>query len=177
MIKEVDAVTLKSWLDKGEAVLFDVREADEHAREHIAGANLTPLSRFDATRLANDNDKIMVFHCRSGNRTAQAAPQLLTCGSGEIYHLQGGIEAWKKAGFPVNFNAKQPISIMRQVQIVAGSLVVLGIVLAAFVSPWFALLSGFVGAGLAMSGITGTCLMATMLGALPYNRRTMTVQS
>ena len=68
-------------------------------------------------------------------------------------------------------NRKAPISIMRQVQIVAGTLVLLGVLLGWLVSPWFFALSAFVGAGLTFAGISGTCAMANLLGFLPYNRR------
>jgi len=68
----------------------------------------------------------------------------------------------------VNKNA--PISIMRQVQIVAGSLVLIGTLLGVFVSPKFLFLSGFVGAGLLFAGITNTCAMAQLLAKLPYNQ-------
>ena len=64
----------------------------------------------------------------------------------------------------------KPISLMRQVQITAGLLVVLGAALASLVSPWFILLSGFVGAGLVFAGVTDTCMMARMLSKLPYNQ-------
>jgi len=173
MLKEVDAKTLHRWIEDDEAVLIDVREAEEYAKEHIIGARLVPLSGFDKADFAADRNKIAVFHCRSGNRTQMAAPQLLQSGFADVYHLDGGIEGWKKAGYPVHFDARQPISIMRQVQIVAGSLVLLGAVLALLVSPWFALLSAFVGGGLAVAGATGTCLMANMLSMLPYNRRAL----
>jgi hypothetical protein len=59
---------------------------------------------------------------------------------------------------------------MRQVQIAAGSLVVLGQLLAWLVTPAFGLLSAFVGAGLIVAGVTGYCGMANLLGRLPYNR-------
>ena len=59
---------------------------------------------------------------------------------------------------------------MRQVQITAGSMVVLGIVLALLVSPWFMALSAFVGAGLAFAGLSGTCAMASLLAQMPWNK-------
>jgi len=65
----------------------------------------------------------------------------------------------KKAGIPV----------MRQVQITAGSLVVLGVALAA-VSPWFLALSAFVGCGLVFAGATGWCGMAKLLALMPWNK-------
>jgi rhodanese-related sulfurtransferase len=79
--------------------------------------------------------------------------------------------AWKRAGYPVVRDPKAPISLFRQVQIVAGSLVLLGTVLGATVSPWFLLLSGLVGAGLVFAGVTNTCAMGMLLAQLPYNRR------
>jgi rhodanese-related sulfurtransferase len=169
-LQEIDAKTLKSWLDQDKAVLIDIREADEYAREHIAGSRLVPLSGFNPNDFPKDHEKIGVFHCNSGNRTCEAAPDILRSGFAEVYHLDGGIQAWKKAGLPVELNRKAPISIMRQVQIAAGSLVVLGVLLALFVSPWFMALSAFVGAGLMVAGITGFCSMANLMAFMPWNR-------
>jgi hypothetical protein len=59
---------------------------------------------------------------------------------------------------------------MRQVQIAAGSLVLLGLALAAFVSPAWAALSAFIGAGLLFAGISGWCGMARLLALMPWNR-------
>ena len=61
---------------------------------------------------------------------------------------------------------------MRQVQIVAGSLVVLGIVLGLWISPPFLAVSAFVGAGLVFAGSTGWCGMAKLLALMPWNRAT-----
>ena len=85
--------------------------------------------------------------------------------------LEGGLEQWKQAGLPVAKDRGQPIEILRQVQIAAGSLALLGVVLGFTVHPVFFALSGFVGAGLIGAGISGTCLMAKLLAAMPWNRR------
>ena len=61
---------------------------------------------------------------------------------------------------------------MRQVQLAAGGLVVLGVVLGSTVSPWLYGVAGFVGAGLMFAGATGFCGMARMLQHMPWNRRT-----
>jgi hypothetical protein len=61
---------------------------------------------------------------------------------------------------------------MRQVQIAAGSMIVLGVVLGMLVAPGFYLLSGFVGAGLVFAGVTGTCGLASVLRLMPWNRET-----
>jgi len=173
-LREIDPVTLKRWLDEDKAVLIDIRDSDEYVREHIPGSRLVPLSSFAEADFPQEHDKIAVFHCNTGNRTCQAAPQILGAGFQDVYHLDGGLKAWKAAGLPIDLNLKAPISIMRQVQITAGSMVVLGIVLALLVSPWFMALSAFVGAGLVFAGVSNTCAMASMLGMMPWNRRIQT---
>lgn len=169
-LREVDPITLKSWMDQDRVVLVDIREADEFAREHIKGARLAPLSSFDPADFPGEPGKAGVFHCASGNRTSQAASEVLRTGFSEVYSLAGGIQAWKKAGLPVNRNRSAPLPIMRQVQIAAGALVLIGVVLAVLVSPWFMALSAFVGAGLMVAGITGFCGMANLLAIMPWNR-------
>ena len=84
--------------------------------------------------------------------------------------LGGGIAAWKAAGLPVLRDHRKPIEMMRQVQIVAGILVLIGVGLGATVDPKFFALSGFVGAGLVFAGATGTCGMARLLALAPWNK-------
>jgi rhodanese-related sulfurtransferase len=156
------------------AVLIDVREADEHARERIPGARHHALSRIDVESPVRAGDDVLVFHCRSGARTRGNAHRIAsaaqTC---ETYILDGGLEAWKKAGLPVTLDRSQPIDLMRQVQIAAGGLVLAGVLLGALVAPGFYALSGFVGAGLLFAGISGFCGMARLLALMPWNRRAL----
>jgi rhodanese-related sulfurtransferase len=169
-MNDVDAATLKSWMDRGEAVLVDVREENEFARESIPGATLVPLSKFDPARVPAANGKKLVVHCLSGKRSANAQAQLAKAGISAI-NFSGGIMDWKAAGFPIRENKSAPLPIMRQVQIAAGSLVLAGAILGTFAHPGFYGLSAFVGAGLVFAGVTGWCGMASVLGLLPYNRR------
>lgn len=174
-LREIDAATLKSWLDGGKAQLVDVREADEFAHERIPGAASAPLSKFETAPLpAFDgkaaNGKTLVLHCASGARSAKAAQILFQRGAGEVIHLKGGIAAWKQAGYATASSAGAKLPVMRQVQIAAGSLALLGVVLGFAVHPGFFVLSGIVGAGLLLAGISGNCMMANLLMKLPYNR-------
>lgn len=171
-VQDVDPATLSEWLARGEAVLVDVREAGEHARERIAGSRLMPLSGFDPKEAPDGSGQRLVLHCRSGARSAQAAALLAASGRSAV-HLRGGLQAWKAAGLPVEFNPRVPISLMRQVQIVVGSLILVSVALGAAVSPWFLLLTGFFGAGLLFAGLTGMCGMAALLGMMPWNRATV----
>jgi rhodanese-related sulfurtransferase len=156
-------------LIKQGAALVDIREADEHARERIPGAHHRPLSKLDTTD--SIEQPIVIFHCRSGARTAGNAAALAGKAKYEAFILEGGLEAWRKAGLPVKLDRSQPIDLMRQVQIAAGGLVVLGAALGFFVAPAFYALSAFVGAGLLFAGISGFCGMARVLALMPWNKR------
>ncbi|MCG9890727.1 MAG: rhodanese-like domain-containing protein [Thermosynechococcaceae cyanobacterium MS004] len=171
ILKLVDAETLKQWIDQDAVTLVDVREPSEYAAEHISGAVLVPLSRFSPAQIPVVKDKKLVLYCRSGNRSGQAAQRLFQAGFQDVTHLSCGLSDWAEKGLPLNIDKTAPISLMRQVQIVAGSLMLTGTVLGALVSPWFLLLSGFVGAGLVFAGVTDTCAMAMLLAKLPYNQR------
>ena len=85
---------------------------------------------------------------------------MLDAGYVDVLELQGGLNAWKQAGLPTIKSKSAPISIMRQVQIIAGSLILTGTLLGALINPGFLFLSGFVGAGLLFAGVSGTCMMA-----------------
>jgi len=154
------------------AVLVDIRNHDEHAREHIPGAVLWPVSQ-PAVPLPKGAAKTVVFHCRSGARTQANAARLAAAAGCDAFLLSGGLEAWKRAGLPVKQARRQPIELMRQGQIAAGSLVLAGVVIAATLSPYGVLLSGFVGAGLVFAGVSGFCSMARLLAWMPWNRRTV----
>lgn len=169
-LNPISAQELKRRLETGDAILIDIRETDEHAREHILGARLAPLSAIDAHDFDRDHGKAAVFHCKSGMRTQANAAKLLARGFHEAYFLEGGIEAWKRAGLPVHANRAAPMEIMRQVQIAAGSLILVGAILGWLVDPLFYALSAFVGAGLTFAGATGWCGMAMLLKAMPWNR-------
>jgi rhodanese-related sulfurtransferase len=161
---------VRERINAGRAVLVDIREPDEFARSHVKGAQSHPLSSWEKAHLSIDPDADVIFTCRSGMRTAGACDRLAARVNGDAFVLDGGLDAWAKAGLPVETNADAPMEIMGQVQIAAGSLVLIGVLLGFLVAPaWFAL-SGFVGAGLTFAGISGFCGMARLLMLAPWNR-------
>jgi rhodanese-related sulfurtransferase len=160
-------------LADGTAILVDIREPMEHAREAIPKARLHTLSTLDAGSLSTaggPKKQAVIFHCQSGKRTADNAARLQACGVPEAYILEGGLSGWKAAGYPTSIDLSKPIELQRQVQIAAGTLVLLGVLLTWLVSPLFMLLSAFVGTGLVFAGVSGWCGMARILGAMPWNR-------
>jgi rhodanese-related sulfurtransferase len=153
---------------KDGGVLIDIRNADEHARERISGATHSPLGADAAAVPANA--RYAIFHCRSGMRTAANAATLSQSTPCEAFILEGGLDAWKRAGLPVEQDKTQPLELMRQVQITAGMLVLIGAILGFSVHPAFYGLSAFVGAGLTFAGVSGWCGMAHLLRIMPWNR-------
>lgn len=102
-IKTINATTLKSWLEKNEALLVDVREPEEHAAENIPGALSIPLNALSAQKLPETAHKKLVFHCKLGKRSLSACEKLAAANPNlEIFTLEGGIDSWNQAGYPVN---------------------------------------------------------------------------
>ena len=98
---------------------------------------------------------------------------MLVCHSGRrsaLADLGGGIPTWQQAGLPLHRLNNAPLPLMRQVQIAAGSLVLIGLGLGGWVAPAWILLSWFVGAGLVFAGVSGFCGMARLLALMPWNR-------
>lgn len=150
------------------AKLVDIRDRDEYAREHIPGAANIPVAEID--RL-DAGDCPVVFHCRSGARTQANAARLAAVTGAPCYVIEGGIDAWRRDGLEVRADRRQPLELMRQVQLAAGGLVLLGVVLGFLLGPGFFILSAFVGAGLMLAGATGWCGMARLLRHMPWNRQ------
>ena len=106
--------------------------------------------------------------CQIGKRSDEACQRFMTAGFEQAVNVECGTEAWRPAGLPVE-GEKGVVWIRRQVQIIAGGLVLTGAVLGMLVHPWFTGVA--VGAGLMFAGIADTCAMGTVLTWMPWNRR------
>ena len=167
---------LHDRLQQGEKLhLLDVRTPAEHAGIHVPEVQLVPLDQLDATKLASVNgfakDQPLYIFCRTGNRAKQAAEKLEKSGYAQCHVVDGGTMAWAEAGLPVTRGTSKVISLERQVRIAAGGLVLTGVLLAQFVNPAFIWLSGFIGAGLTLAGITDWCGMGMLIAKMPWNQR------
>ena len=164
----ISARDLADQLAEQRVNVIDVREPVEYASGHIAGSLNVPLSRITQADLPSGP---LVLVCHSGNRSAKALAQLVQQGHPHpLADLEGGLPAWQQAGLPVRKLRNAPLPLMRQVQIAAGSLVLLGLILSKVVAPGWSLLSWFVGAGLVFAGVSGFCGMARLLALMPWNR-------
>lgn len=153
-------------------VLIDIRERAEYLREHIPDARSLPLTDIMADKTIEATERqTVIFHCSAGMRTAQNASVLMNAARPATALLMaGGINAWKSASLPTIKDKKQPLPIMRQVQIVAGTLILISVGLGYTIDSRLFLLSGFIGAGLLFAGMSGLCGMASLLLKMPWNR-------
>ncbi|HBH26777.1 MAG TPA: hypothetical protein DDX54_05195 [Rhodospirillaceae bacterium] len=101
-LQHVTPHQLKEWMDKGMAILVDVRPSEEYEDVRIEGSILLPMESLQHAMLPHNPDKIIVFHCHKGERGARAAQACLEhVPHRRIYCLEGGIGAWIEAGFSV----------------------------------------------------------------------------
>lgn len=164
----ISAAELHDALQQQRVLLIDVREPNEYNNAHIPGALLCPLA--NVKELAPPCDTPVVLYCESGRRSRMAYETLASRGFKNLKNLEGGIQRWKQGGYPITGAVSAPISLMRQVQIVAGSLILTGVILGFTLNSGFFFLAGLVGAGMLFAGLSGRCLMAQLLMRLPFNR-------
>lgn len=92
------------------AVLVDIREPSEHAQTGVIPGSVSaprgmlefwadPTSPYHRPEF--DPSRRVILHCAAGGRSALAADTLKQMGYANVAHLEGGIEAWTKAGQPV----------------------------------------------------------------------------
>ena len=151
--------------------MIDVREYPEFAAGHIEGSELVPLGSLEATSEHWDREGPLTLVCRSGRRSEQARALLAGKGFTNLEILRGGIETCEFSGVALVRLPRRPWSMERQVRAIAGVMILISLALAQIVSPWFLVWTTGVGAGLTFAGVTDVCLMATVLGKLPWNRR------
>lgn len=98
-MKTMTVQELNERLKKNDIFLVDVREPEEYAQMSIPGSHLMPLATFSYDQLPVNSNTI-VIHCHSGKRSAMACDRLLAEHPQlEVYNVEGGILAWKAAGY------------------------------------------------------------------------------
>jgi len=104
-VRECSVAEVKARLESGERFHFiDVREDGEFAVDHAAGARHIGrgvLER-DIETLIPDKEAAIVLYCGGGFRSALAADNLRKMGYRNVISMDGGIRAWREAGYPVS---------------------------------------------------------------------------
>ena len=151
-------------------ILIDVRNGSEYDEKSIPNAIMINkdklVDNFDAYKGLIGNRTIIV-HCKAGVRGLNTAKAIAPLTQNKVYNLEGGIEGWQGAGFRV---ISSGVSIMRQVQMAAGSIIIIFTLLGFFVDRRFLFVSLFVGCGLLFAGVTGFCGLAVFFKMMPWNQ-------
>jgi rhodanese-related sulfurtransferase len=101
--KELSPNEAVMMMNHDEALLLDVREANEVAQGKIKGCKHIPLSSFKQrmNELEEDKGRKIIIYCRSGNRSGQASAMLCKQQYAEVYNLKGGVMAWQSDNLPL----------------------------------------------------------------------------
>lgn len=178
-MSEIGSISLPEFAQKlagdDKICVLDVRTHAEVSNEFLENSVCLPLQDLSLASFAEaishipDGDTVYIL-CGSGVRAKKAAELLVAGVDRPLVVIEGGINAVKQAGIPVQKGGGKVMSLERQVRIAAGSLVFVGVVLGAFVHPGFYGVSAFVGAGLVFAGVTDTCAMGMMIARMPWNK-------
>lgn len=107
---KTEAAAAKADPKKQPLAVLDVRTAEEYAKGHIAGAKNVdfhdPAFKDMVAKL--DKSQPYLVHCASGGRSAKSRDLMKALGFKTIFHLDGGLTAWEKAGGPVTPAAPAP---------------------------------------------------------------------
>lgn len=205
MLPSISPQEVLAALQAGSARLIDIRESDEFSAVHIPGSRSLPLSllaavpdyplcdspcgaccetgRESGCEPGHEAAQKLIFTCRSGHRTKEAAAMLAARAlpdaglsvspdaAGTCFMLEGGLLGWEQAGLPLVREARPVLPLFRQIQIGAGLLVLLGTVGSLVWAPLF-WLAVFVGAGLVFAGVSGFCGLGILLSKMPWNQKT-----
>lgn len=99
--QRITAEQAKQLIDEG-VRLIDVREPRELVQDGtLANSELIPMNTLLSNPQAHLKDDNVLFYCKVGARSAIACEMAAAIGLKKLYNLEGGIEAWKKLGLPV----------------------------------------------------------------------------
>ena len=103
-IKECTIAEARARLDGDEEVHFlDVREDYEFAKDHAKGARHLGkgIIERDIETVMPDKQAAIILYCGGGYRSALAADALQQMGYANVVSMDGGIKAWRDAGYPM----------------------------------------------------------------------------
>ncbi len=101
--KELGAIEVVQLINRRDALVVDVREADEYAKGHIANSRHIPARQVGERlkELDKHRKKPIIVACNSGTRSASVVGLLRKSGFEEVYGLRGGLSAWQQASMPL----------------------------------------------------------------------------
>lgn len=174
-VKTIQAKDLVSHQDLESLCLVDVRTPAEVRSDSLKTILAVPLDQLKPELLAKQieqdysNAEQVYLICQSGKRAQLAADKLAGKLSQELVVVEGGMNAIRQAQ-GLKQATSTVMSIERQVRLIAGGLVVLGVTGGYLLHPGWFILSGLVGAGLMYAAITDSCGMGLLIAKAPWNK-------
>lgn len=171
MAKVVKVGEFRAVLDaEPKTQLLDVRESNEFSQDGgVFGSILAPLSTDVAAAGLFDAQKPVYILCRSDARSRKAAFLLEGRGFVDVRVIEGGVESWKAAGYPL-VRAGTGWAIERQVRFTVGVLLLTSFALGRLAHPVFDAVAPLMGAGLLYAALSDSCAMGAVIMKLPWNR-------
>ncbi len=171
-VPTITPVELFQMMNRGEnPEILDVRTPAEYEKVRISGTTNIPVDRLNVREYLNNRkaspDKPIYILCKGGTRARMACERFIEAGFANAVLIEGGIMQWEACGLPVE---RQVPNVESQVRVTIGALNLLGVVLAATISPYFLVIPGFVSCGLIFAGVTGRCPLANVIARMPWNR-------
>ncbi|MFM2486107.1 rhodanese-like domain-containing protein [Celerinatantimonas yamalensis] len=103
-VKGVPYQQVTQLINRHDAVVLDIRPAEQYRKGHIAGAVNAPQSQLKADQLSaydKYREQPLVVVCDMGNKASSVARTFTKAGFKEVYYLQGGMGAWTGANLPL----------------------------------------------------------------------------
>jgi rhodanese-related sulfurtransferase len=90
-------------INREDAMVIDVREANEFATGHVLGAKNVPAARMETAgaEFVKKKDRPVIVYCDGSDRSSKALAALKKQGFTRAANLSGGIKAWQDAGLPL----------------------------------------------------------------------------
>ncbi|RAP26600.1 hypothetical protein DID78_06670 [Candidatus Marinamargulisbacteria bacterium SCGC AG-343-D04] len=106
---------LQNYINENKKLCYiDVRTPAEFESEHIEKFRNIPLDQLGVFEKELSEHHTIVFSCRSGNRSAIAAKQMAGK-TKTVLNVEGGLTAWRNAGFPTIKGSNSVLSVIKQV--------------------------------------------------------------
>ena len=99
----VNTLEATQLINRSDALIVDLRGAEDYAKGHILGAKSIPLADLErrSGELDKHKSKPLILHCGDGNRAGGGVGLLRKKGFDRVHNLAGGYAAWLQAGLPV----------------------------------------------------------------------------
>jgi len=103
-VKTVNVQEATLLINRQNAIVVDVRSADDYKKGHIVNAKNITVSQIEEGKLAgieNHKDTPIILVCESGTRSSGAASKLAKAGFTQVSNLLAGMGGWQSANLPI----------------------------------------------------------------------------